>query len=58
MTTKDDPARCWRCAYYSFKTYGDIDSTTGKCFRDHIAQKKVWYVDGLMTCPSFVEDEG
>jgi hypothetical protein len=56
-TTKDDPKRCWMCGYYSFKTYGGDDSTSGKCFRDHKSSGKVWYVDGLMTCPGFIPDE-
>lgn len=56
-TNKDDPRRCWNCQFYSFKCYGGPDSTSGKCFRDHNKIEKVWYVDGLMTCPGFIEDK-
>lgn len=57
MTHADDPHRCWRCGYYSFKTYAGEDDTTGKCFRDHKKDRTVWFVDGLMTCPGWIEDK-
>lgn len=52
-TNKSDPRRCWMCDAYSFKVYSGEDSTSGKCFRDFRENRKVWYVDGLMTCPGF-----
>ena len=52
-TTKDDPRRCWMCGAYSFKVFCGVDSTSGKCFRDRNDTRKVYYVDGLMTCPGF-----
>lgn len=55
-TNKDNPRRCWMCKYYSFKVYGGDNDTSGKCFRDHKKDSKVWYVDGLMTCPDFIEN--
>jgi hypothetical protein len=55
-TTKDDLRRCWNCDFYSFKVYGGEDSTQGKCFRDRDKSRKVWWVDGLMTCPSWKPD--
>lgn len=56
MTTADDPCRCWECGYYSFKTFAGPDDSSGKCFRDRDANGKVWYVDGLMTCPGFIPE--
>lgn len=48
--------RCWNCQYYSFKTYGGEDSSSGKCFRDHASDHVVYYVDGNQVCPSFKMD--
>lgn len=56
MTGKDNQQRCWNCAYYSFKVWRGDDDTEGKCFRDRDACGRVWWVDGLMTCPSFKKD--
>ena len=56
MTDPSNPRRCWECGYYSFKVYGDQDNTSGKCFRDHKTLHKVYWVDGLMTCPGFIEE--
>jgi len=53
---KSKAERCWNCAFYSFKTYGGEDSTSGKCFR-YRDGGKVFYVDGLMWCPAFKSDE-
>lgn len=54
MTDRNNPRRCWNCGYYSFKVYGGEDDTEGKCFRDRGTSKTFWWVNGLMTCPSFI----
>lgn len=56
MTTATDPRRCWECAFYSFKVFANEDDTQGKCFRDRDSKNKVWWVDGLNTCPGFKKD--
>lgn len=58
MTTKDNPRRCWECGYYSFKVYAGEDDSSGKCFRDFKTASKVYWVEGLMTCPGFLVDNG
>lgn len=56
LTSAANPHRCWRCEYYSFKTFAGEDDTTGKCFRDYEKTRHIYYVNGIMTCPGFRED--
>lgn len=56
VTDANNPRRCWNCDCYSFKVYANDDETQGKCFRDTKATGKVWWVDGLMTCPGFIPE--
>ena len=56
MTTADDLKRCWNCDCYSFKVFGGVDSTQGKCFRDFDKDRTLHWVDGLMTCPQWKPD--
>ncbi len=56
LTTASDPNRCWECAFYSFKVFCNENESKGKCFRDFKDQHKVWWVDGLNTCPGFNKD--
>lgn len=56
MTTRDDPRRCWECAFYNFKVYGGENNSEGKCFGYRETNHRIYWVDGLMTCSRFKQN--